>query len=115
MREGMYAVEYQSIAGSGAGVLILENGRAYGADPWGGKYDGEYTYNETARLADLKLKLTFAPNAPAVFGVSHPYEWAIDVTTRLDPHKDQGHLRIATPIGPHIEVGYRYLRSMPEA
>ena len=111
----MYAVEYQSIAGSGAGVLILENGRAFGADPWGGKYDGDYVYDDVTHLADLKLKLTFAPNAPAVFGVSHPYEWAIDVTTQLDPHKDQGQLRIATPLGPQIDVGYRYMRPMPEA
>lgn len=114
MREGMYGVEYQSVAGSGAGVLILESGLAYGADPWGGRYDGEYIYNEQTGLADLKLKLTFAPNAPAVFGVSHPYEWSIDVTTQIDPSKDEGSLRIATPIGPHIDVGYRYLRSMPE-
>ena len=114
MREGMYAVEYQSVAGNGVGVLVLENGHAYGADPWGGKYDGGYVYNERSGLADLSLKLTFAPNAPAVFGVSHPYEWSVDVTTQLDPSKDRGHLRIATPIGPQIDVEYHYLRAMPE-
>lgn len=114
MREGMYGIQYRSVAGAGAGVLVLESGRVYGADPWGGKYDGEYVYDEATGMADLRLKLTFAPNAPAVFGVSHPYEWSIDVTTQLDPRKDDGQLRIATPIGPSIDVGYRYLRPMPE-
>ena len=115
MREGMYGVHYTSGAGVGAGVLIMENGRAYGADPWGGKYDGDYVYNELTGLADLRLKLTFAPNAPAVFGVSHPYEWAIDVTTSLDPRQDSGRLRIATPVGPAIDVGYKYMRGLPES
>ena len=83
MRDGMYAIEYSSVDGSGDGVLILDNGRAFGADPWGGKYDGEYVFDETTGFAELSLKLTFAPNAPAVFGISHPYEWAIDVKTKL--------------------------------
>ena len=115
MREGMYGVEFQSVAGTGVGVLILENGRAYGADGGGGKYDGDYVYNEATGLADLKLKLTFAPNTPAVFGISHPYEWAIDVTAKLDPRQERGRLRLATPIGPAVDVGYRYLRALPVA
>lgn len=118
MREGIYAVDYQSVVGNtlgtGNGVLILENGRTYGADPWGGRYDGEYLYNERTGCADLALKLTFAPNSPAVFGVSHPYEWSIDVTTSLNPKMDSGRLNIVTPIGPRIDVEYRYMRALPD-
>jgi transcriptional regulator with XRE-family HTH domain len=114
MRDGMYGVEYKSVAGAGQGVLILDNGRAFGADPFGGKYDGEYIYNEGSGLAELRLKLTFAPNASAVFGISNPYEWSIDVTASIDPRLDSGKTRIATPIGPHIEAEYRYLRALPD-
>src|ERR1700730_1145966 len=115
MRDGMYGVEYQSGAGAGAGVLILDSGRVYGADPYGGKYDGDYTYDEGTGLAELRLKLTFAANKPAVFGVRHPYEWSIDVTTRLNPRADTGQLTIQTPIGPQIHAQYRYLRSIPDS
>jgi hypothetical protein len=115
MRDGMYGVQYESVAGAGVGVLVLDNGRVFGADPFGGKYDGEYLYDEGSGLAELRLKLTFAPNAPAVFGISHPYEWSIDVTAKIDPRLDSGRTRIATPVGPHIDAQYRYMRALPEA
>jgi predicted transcriptional regulator len=115
MRDGMYGVEYTSVAGAGVGVLILDNGRVFGADPFGGKYDGEYLYNEVTGLAELRLKLTFAPNAPAVFGITNPYEWSIDVAAKIDPRLDSGQTRIATPVGPQIDAQYRYLRALPEA
>ena len=53
------------------GFLVLEDGRVFGADPFGAKYDGDYSYDEAARLAELHLKVTFAPNAMSVFGISH--------------------------------------------
>ncbi|MDQ0473775.1 helix-turn-helix domain-containing protein [Labrys wisconsinensis] len=115
MREGMYGIEFQSGSGAGIGVLVLENGRAYGVDAGGVKYDGGYVYDDKTGFAELSLKLTFAPNTPAVFGIRHPYEWAIDVSTRLDPRQERGRLRLATPIGPTVDVQYRYLRSLPDA
>lgn len=115
MRDGMYGVEYASVSGAGLGVVVLDSGRVFGADPFGGKYDGDYTYNEKTGMAELRIKLTFAPNAPAVFGISHPYEWAIDVTAELDPRVDHGTTRITTPVGPSIDAKYRYLRALPEA
>jgi hypothetical protein len=115
MRDGMYEVQYTSISGAGHGVLVLENGRAFGADPFGGKYDGEYFYDEGTGLAELQLKVTFAANATAVFGISHPYEWAITVTAKIDPRLDAGRTKIATPVGPYIDAEYRYLRALPDA
>ena len=107
MRDGMYGVEYASVAGAGIGVVILDSGRVFGADPFGGKYDGDYIYNERTGKAELRLKLTFAPNAPAVFGISHPYEWSIDVSAEIDPRVDSGTTRISTPVGPAIDARYR--------
>jgi transcriptional regulator with XRE-family HTH domain len=115
MRDGLYALEFKSVDGAGTGILILENGRAYGADPWGCKYDGDFTADEATGVADLRLKLTFAPNAPAVFGVSHPYEWSIDVTAKLDTRRDTGRLRVNTPIGEPIDVKYQFMRALPDA
>jgi len=115
MRDGLYYVDYQSNSGAGYGVLILDTGKVFGADPLGGKYDGDYVYDERTGLAELSLKLTFPPNIPAVFGISNPYEWAIDVKARIDPRLDSGQTRVETPVGPHIDVQYRYMRSLPDA
>jgi hypothetical protein len=95
----MYGLEFRSKQGAGLGTLILENGRAYGADMFGVKFDGDYVYHEKSGLAQLRLKLTFPPNVEAVFGISNPYEWSVDVTTNLDPRKPVGRLQIATPLG----------------
>ncbi len=112
MREGIYAIDYQSNGGQGSGMMVMENGRVYGADPFGGKYDGDYTYESATGLAELRLKITFAPNAPAVFGVSHPFEWSIDVTTSIDPRLAAGRTKISTPFAP-IDAQYRFLRPLP--
>jgi hypothetical protein len=115
MRDGMYSIEYTSGTGAGFGVLILDSGRVFGADPWGGKYDGEYLYDENTGLAELNIKVTFPPNGQSVFGISHPYEWSIDLTTKLNPRLDAGQVRIATPFKDrHLDARYRYLRSLPE-
>jgi transcriptional regulator with XRE-family HTH domain len=113
MRDGMYAVQYQSSNGSGLGTLILENGKAWGADPYGGAFDGDYLFDEASGLAELRMKVTFKANAESIFGIRHPYEWSIDLTTWLDPKADQGNLTMATPIGKSLDARYRFLRGLP--
>ena len=115
MRDGMYGVEYSSTHGQGMCVLVLDNGRAFGADPWGAKYDGEYLFDEGTKLAELHLKVTFPPNVEFVFGVTHPYEWAINLTTHLNPLADAGQLKVQTPMGRPINASYRFLRTLPES
>jgi transcriptional regulator with XRE-family HTH domain len=114
MRDGMYGVQFGSVSGAGLGVIILDSGRAYGADAGGCKYDGTYIYNEQSEQAELELKLTFAANAQAVFGIKHPYEWSINVKTTLNPRVESGNLRILTTIGPPVEARYNYLRPLPD-
>jgi hypothetical protein len=115
MRDGMYGIEFSSSGKWGLGVVILDNGRAYGADAAGAKYDGDYVYDEAKRLAELRLKVTFPPNVQAVFGPSHPYEWSIDLTTNLNPHADRGQVTLNTPLGPKISANYKFLRPLPDA
>lgn len=114
MRDGMFRITFQGQEGSGIGVLIFDNGRVYGTDTEGVRYDGAYIFNESSSLADVKIKVTFPPNVKAVFGVSNPYEWAFDVTTTFNPKQNSGPLAVKTSLGKPIEAQYVFLRSLPE-
>jgi len=42
--------------------------------------------------------------------VTHPYDWAIGVSCSTDVSGSAGTTRISTPVGPSIDVAYKYLR-----
>jgi hypothetical protein len=94
MRDGIYRIIFRGETNGqaiiGDGVLIFENGGVYGWDTAGVLYDGDYEYNEISGMADVKLKVTFPPNVKAVFGISNPYEWSIDVTATVKPMQQSG-------------------------
>jgi hypothetical protein len=115
MRDGMFGITFQGQQGAGMGVLVFDNGRVYGTDTEGVRYDGEYLFNESTGLADVKLKVTFPPDVKAVFGISNPYEWAFDVTTKFDPKQQSGALAVNTSLGKPINAQFRFLRVLPEA
>ena len=115
MRDGMYGISFQGQQGVGMGVLILENGRVYGTDTQGVRYDGEYLYSESTGLADVKIKVTFPPNVRAVFGISNPYEWAFDITTSFNPKQNSGPLTVRSSVGQPINAQFVFLRTLPEA
>jgi hypothetical protein len=115
MRDGMYGITFQGRQGAGMGVLIFDNGRVYGTDTEGVRYDGEYLFNESTGLADVKVKITFPPNVKSVFGISNPYEWSFDITTRFSPKQPSGALTVSTSIGQAINARFVYLRSLPDA
>ena len=115
MRDGMFVISFQGQQGAGMGVLVFDNGRVYGTDTQGVRYDGEYLFNEGSGLADVKIKVTFPPNVRAVFGTMNPYEWAFDITSSFDPKKNSGPLTVRTSLGAPISAQYVFLRSLPEA
>jgi hypothetical protein len=115
MRDGMYGISFQGQQGAGMGLLIFENGRVYGTDTQGVKYDGEYLYSESTGLADVKVKVTFPPNVRAVFGISNPYEWAFDITTSFNPKQNSGPLTVRSSVGQPINAQFVFLRTLPEA
>jgi hypothetical protein len=115
MRDGMFGINFQGQQGAGMGVLIFDNGRVYGTDSQGVRYDGEYLFNEGSGLADVKIKVTFPPNVRAVFGTVNPYEWAFDITSSFDPKQNSGSLTVRTSLGQPISAQYVFLRSLPEA
>lgn len=115
MRDGMYGISFQYGNSAGMGALVFEGGRIYGADSGGVKYDGEYEFHEETGLADVKLKVSFPPNIPSVFGVQNPYEWSIDITTTFNPSITSGNMAVKTSIGRSLQAQYVYLRQLPEA
>jgi hypothetical protein len=115
MRDGMYGISFQGQQGAGMGLLIFENGRVYGTDTQGVRYDGEYLYSESTGLADVKVKVTFPPNVRAVFGISNPYEWAFDVTTSFNPKQNSGPLTVRSSVGQPLNAQCVFLRTLPEA
>lgn len=111
----MFGITFQSQRGAGMGLLIFENGRVYGTDEAGVRFDGEYIFDEISGMAEVKIKVTFPPNVQSIFGVTNPYEWAFDVTTKFDPKQNAGTLAVNTSIGQQITARYVFLRSLPEA
>lgn len=115
MRDGMYAVQYQSGTSSGYATVVLDNGRAYGADPAGGSYDGYYHYDEAIGTATVHLKITFPPNVPAVFAPAQPFEWSVDIVGDVDPRLSRGPVEFTTALGHKIHAQYHFLRELPLA
>jgi T3SS negative regulator,GrlR len=115
MRDGMFGITFQGHQGTGMGVLIFDQGRVYGTDTDGVRFDGAYIFHESSGLADVKVKITFPPHVKSVFGISNPYEWAFDVTTTFNPRQNAGTLEVHTSIGQSLEAQYVFLRSLPEA
>jgi hypothetical protein len=68
-REGYYSIVFQGSAGWGAGMIVLDTGLVIGADPFGGKYDGTYTYNPATQCLDIKATVTIAAGGWSVNGV----------------------------------------------
>lgn len=115
MRDGMFRINFQGQQGDGMGVLVFDNGRVYGSDTEGVRYDGEYLFKKESGLADVKIKVTFPPNVRAVFGISNPYEWSIDVTTTFNPKQNSGALAVKTSLGQPIDAQYAFLRDLPDS
>jgi hypothetical protein len=115
MKNGMYLIDFLGQAGQGNGMLILEDGRIYGADVGFGKYDGVYTYNERTDLVDMKMRVEMAAHRPSVTGIVQPFDWILEVTASADPKAESGKLTIGTNVGGTITANYRFLRPLPAA
>ena len=67
MRNGLYKVHFTTRLGSGAGVIVLRDGRLYGGDS-GMYYVGDYTLNGDRFTADVQTDRHTANLSP-VLGV----------------------------------------------
>jgi hypothetical protein len=115
MRDGMFGITFRGQQGAGLGVLVFDAGRVYGTDSEGARYDGEYVFHEDARCVDVVVKVTFPANVGSVFGISNPYEWAIDASASFNPKLDAGSFDVKTSLGHPIGAQFKYLRPLPDA
>ncbi len=111
MREGIYKVDYQGIAGLGFAMLILESGTVTGADVTGGIYDGSYEWNEQTRLLDVVVKVAVSEGSVLVTGnVAPPGGLTFGVRCSFPRDPDNQTVNAETDLGP-IVVRVQLLRS----
>ncbi len=115
MKDGMYAISFAGQAGVGVGTLVFDGGRIFGADAGGGKYDGAYEFNENTGKVDVKIRVELPANRPSVIGVVNPFDWALEVSTELDPDQDSGEITVLTNLDRKIAATYAFLRPLPAA
>lgn len=114
MKNGMYGLRFKTGQDEGEGLLTFEDGVIYGVDAAGVLFDGTYGPSESGMI-DATIKVTYPPGVQSVFGIAHPYEWAIDFSIRLDPKTDHGRVVVKTPTNHTIHVEYRFMRPLPLA
>lgn len=115
MKDGIYRINFRAAQGYGMGMLLFENGKVFGSDTEGAKYDGDYIYNAAEHIADVTLKVLIPPNVKSVFGITNPYEWGFEVSTKMDMSKSKGDMNARTSFGKEVMAEYVYLRSLPDA
>ncbi len=114
LKEGMYEIAFSGTNDSGMGALILENGRVYGADLAGGKYDGDYEYNRLTGMIESKIKVTIPPGVGTVQGIPpQPFEFAFNVEAKFPRGTEDTIIQVKTDAGP-VNVRIRFLRALPE-
>ena len=72
MREGFYKVDYAAEAEGqisvGFALLALDTGTVVGADITGGRYDGNYEWNERTQLLDVTVAARIPQGVTVVQG-----------------------------------------------
>lgn len=110
--EGIYAIYFTGITGSGQGLLVLKGGIVAGADVTGGLYDGEYAQQDN--IVKGSVKLTLPPGAMLVTGASAGTE-PMEIDIPLELPADLGNsepMLIKTSTGP-VNVIFKRLRDVP--
>lgn len=111
--EGIYAIYFTGVAGSGSGVVVLKNGIIAGADVAGGTYDGSYRELGDG-TADGLVRLTLPPGAQLVTGATAGSEpMVFEIPLKLPANLGNGTpLGLSTPTGP-INIIFKRLRDAP--
>lgn len=110
--EGFYSVVFEGIAGWGAGMLVLDTQLVVGADPWGGKYDGNYVVNLDTNTIDLKVKVTMSANTMSVTGHSGGSTFELNGSIPRGALTNHKHT-VSTPDGRTVDVVLSKIRDFP--
>lgn len=117
MRNGMYLIHFTGSAGDGAATLTFHDGHVYGFDTSGALYDGTFSMSaQGGGVADVDVRVRMPPNvASVVGGVSHPFEWTLPVSAKLNLLQDTGYVVVNTGLGPKLQATFQRMRDLPLA
>lgn len=110
---GIYAMYFTGVAGSGHAVFVMADGVVVGADAIGGVLDGTYK-NVNPGMLNVSVTLRVPAGASLVTGVvagREPLEQTITAT--LPENLGNGRsIGVETPTGP-VNVVFKRLRDLP--
>ncbi|MCY1377308.1 hypothetical protein D9M69_648740 [compost metagenome] len=114
--DGMYLIIFEGNAGTGAATLTFNNGIAYGFDEAGGVYDGSYRPGAQPGTMDVVLNVQMKANQFTVAGgVSHPFDWSMQVTATVPLGVPETTIIANTNLGPKIKANVKFMRHLPRA
>ncbi|MGF3027610.1 hypothetical protein ACQVP2_33020 [Methylobacterium aquaticum] len=114
MRDGMYGLVIESVAGQSAGSVVFQSGRIFGIDEGGALYDGSYTPGEGDKV-DIAVTVVLPANVPSVLGIVSEESWSVNLKGSASFDTDEGLMQLDMPIGQPLTAVYRFLRPVPPA
>jgi hypothetical protein len=111
--DGFYRFVYGGQAGSGLGLLALQNGKITGVDGGGGEYDGHYEEDRETGNVAIHVDLLVPANMPLVVGAAaRPDPWTLHIDAKLPPKFAGGiPVTIPTPFAP-VNVSFKLLKKL---
>jgi transcriptional regulator with XRE-family HTH domain len=114
--DGMYLIIFQGSAGTGAATLTFNNGIVYGFDEAGGVYDGIARPGVKPGTLDIAVNVQMKANQQTVAGgVSHPFDWSMQVTATMPLGVDETTIIANTNLGQPIKASVKFMRHLPRA
>ena len=114
--DGMYLVKFAGTAGFGAATLTFSNGLVFGFDETGGEYDGIYRASNVPGVVDVAVNVKMKAHQYTVAGgISHPFDWTMQVTTRIPLGVKEGDVVVNTNVGQPVNANFKFMRSLPMA
>lgn len=115
MIDGFYAIYFTGHAGSGFGVIALQNGIVTGADAVGGIIDGEFALNEASKSYEGTVQLCVPAGAILVTGGAphnESYSISFPISIPKDDVEGEHPVLVQLPTGP-VNIILKKLRDIP--
>jgi hypothetical protein len=115
MLEGFFRITFTGMAGSGFGLLTLQNGIVVGADVSGTTYEGSYTTDPITRVIEFQIIMNLpAGVTPVQNGIPLVAPISVPISGSLSENelgKDEPTL-LRSPLGP-VNVLFTKIRDLP--
>ena len=70
LEDGLYKVDYHGELSFGSAMMVLKNGKLFGADVGGAIYEGAYGYDAASESTHFGISLKLPPNTELVTGLN---------------------------------------------